>query len=580
MYIKRGGKQLSVELNQYLDEHIKPSKNTNIVDVFPIRCGLGKSTYIKYRLFKALSTNERLIVVTDQISNLEGYISDELAEYIKRNKDKLTLLTSENIGTELKTLYLKNIVLMTTQRYFNFTVEEIKKLTQNRKIIIFDEKPYLNEQMKVNIKTFNDVDTAFHIAIDNMVNPADKEWLINQWEILRAKFQNTIKEYEQLNTKGKLELWHYKTNETISEDDEKFIKLINAYRLKLQKYDIDSYKNILAIIQIVYEGATFTSCKIKSKEQKYENYFTVFIDNKDKMINTGAKIYVLDGTADISSDYKVSYVNLIDCSKFLLPLDKLTINCVNIPTSRNKFNKPDKNKYIDCIADYIKSLPNKCDAVFTYQKIEPIFQKYFNNVNHFNNIKGKNGYRNMTDIVQVGLNRYSDLAYQLQTGYNILEKYNNQKAIIVSGRSKVNNTMYNTLLADIEQNLYRTKIRNADNTDMVTYTILFNTNQYKHLVEMLKIRYGTYGAKINVIDTPKEIKLLKVKERKQDTNIKKILDWLDSKENEYTFYINDMLIELNLNQKQFQKIKDNNIVIKKLFTDMKTEKRGYYKIKK
>lgn len=155
-------------LNQFLDEHIKPQDNTNIVDVFPIRCGLGKSSYIKNRLFKALSTNEKLMVVTDQISNLKEYVStDELAEYINRNQSKLTLLTSDNIGSELKTLHLKNIVLMTTQRYFNLTVDEIRELTKNRKIIIFDEKPYFNEQIKINIKTFNDVDTALHNALDN-----------------------------------------------------------------------------------------------------------------------------------------------------------------------------------------------------------------------------------------------------------------------------------------------------------------------------------------------------------------------------------------------------------------------------
>lgn len=363
------------KLNQFLDEHIKLSKNTNIVDVFPIRCGLGKSTYIKNRLYKALTEDEGLIIVTDEIDRLKNYIDDnDLINYIKRNKNKLSLLTSDNIGTELKTLHLKNIVLLTTQRYFNLTVEEIQKLTQNRKIIIFDEKPYFNEQIKISIKTFNNVDTALHIALDNTVEQANKDWLITQWEQLRTKFQNIINEYEKQNIKGKLELWYYNSNEAISENDERFIKLINRYKLKLQKYDIECYKNILAIIQIVYEGATLTSSKINSNglEQKYENYFTVLIDNKAKMIESGAKVYVLDGTADISPDYDVSYVNMIDCSDFSMSLNKLTINCVNISTSRNRFNKKDKNQYIDCIIDYIKSLPNDYDTIFTYQKIESV----------------------------------------------------------------------------------------------------------------------------------------------------------------------------------------------------------------
>lgn len=569
------------KLNQFLDGQIKPSDNVNIVDVFPIRCGLGKSTYIKYRLYQALLTNEKLIVVTDEIDRLKDYITGgDLIEYIKRNQNKLTLLTSDNVGTEMKTLHLKNIVLMTTQRYFNFTIDEIKELTKNRKIIIFDEKPYFNEQININIKTFNNIDTALHIALDNTVEQANKDWLITQWELLRAKFQNIITEYEKLNTNGKLELWHYKANETISENDEKFIRLVNKYRLKLQKYDVESYKNILAIIQMVYDGATFTSYKIKSKsqEQKYENYFTVFIDNKDKMISSGAKIYVLDGTADVSPDYQVSYINMIDCSDFLIPLDKLTINCVNISTSRIRFDKPDRNKYIDCIVNYIESLPHKCDVIFTYQKIEPALKKHSYTVNHFSNIKGKNDYRDKANIVQIGLNRYSDLAYKLQSGYNALEKYHNKRITIAAGKSKINDVMNSTILADIEQNLYRTKIRNADNTDMVTYTILFNTNQYKHLVELLKARYGAYGAVINIVDTPKEFKLLKVKERKQDTNAKKILDWLDSKPKGYIFKISELKKELNLNNRQIDKTKKRNISISELLKEMKTEIKGYYKI--
>lgn len=569
------------KLNQFLDAHIKPSSNTNIVDVFPIRCGLGKSTYIKYRLYQALLTNEGLIIVTDEIDRLKNYIIDnDLIEYIKRNQNKLTLLTSDNISTELKTLHLKNIVLLTTQRYFNLTVDEIKELTKNRKIIIFDEKPYFSEQIKINISTFNNIDTALHIALDNTIKPTDKDWLIIQWELLRAKFQNVIKEYEQLNIKGKLELWHYKVNETISENDEQFIKLINKYKLKLQKYDIETYKNILAIIQIVYEGATFTSCKIKSKapEQKYENYFTILIDNKDKMITSGAKVYVLDGTSDISPDYNVSYVNKIDCSNFLLPLNKLTINCVNITTSKNRFDKSDRNKYIDCIVDYIRSLPNKCDVIFTYQKIEPIFKNHFDIVNHFGNIKGKNDYKDKTNIVQVGLNRYSDLAYKLQAGYNALEKYEGKKVTIIAGKSKIDSVMYNTILADIEQNLYRTKIRNADNIDMVTYTILFNTNQYNHLIELLKARYGFYGATINVIDTPKKIKEFNLINRKSQnrTAFQKFTEWYKTQTISRLMKSKDIRNEIDLSTEQFKDLMRKEVV-KQIIVP--AAKKGYYYIK-
>ena len=356
--------------------------------------------------------------------------------------------------------------------------------------------------------------------------------------------------------------------------------MINKYRLKLQKYDIESYKNILAIIQIVYEGATFTSCKIKSKtpEQKYENYFTVLVDNKDKMITSGAKVYILDGTADISPDYNVSYVNMVDCSDFLPPLNKLTINCVDITTSRNRFDKSDRNKYIDCIVDYIRSLPTKCDAIFTYQKIEPILKNHFDMVNHFGNIKGKNEYRDKTDVVQIGLNRYSDLAYKLQAGYNALEKYDGKKITIAAGKSKIDSVMYNTILADIEQNLYRTKIRNADNTDIVTYTILFNTKQYKHLIELLKARYGSYGATINVIDTPKKIKEFNLINRKSQnkTAFQKFTEWHKTQTISRLMKSKDIRNEIDLSTEQFKDLMRKEVV-KQIIVP--TAKKGYYYIK-
>lgn len=91
---------------------------------------------------------------------------------------------------------------------------------------------------------------------------------------------------------------------------------------------------------------------------------------------------------------------------------------------------------------------------------------------------------------------------------------------------------------------------------------------------MIKARYEPYGATVNIIDTPIEFKLLKAEERQQDTHTKKILGWLAV--NKGTFYINDMLSELNLRQKQFKRIKEKDASIKELFENMKTNKRGYY----
>lgn len=572
-----------MDLTSFLTQSIIPSEDTSTIDVFPLVCGIGKSTYIKHRLFKALNTNERLIIVTDRVDRLDDYLSDDiLKQYILKKRDKLTALNAKNAKTELKTLHLKNIVLMTTQRYFNFTLKELQALAKSRPIIIFDEQPYFTESRVVNIKTFNDIDSALHSCIDNLENQEDKSWLITQWEQLRLKYQEIIKGYEAQNTEGKLELWHSDKDGTVTDNDDKFLKLIDKYKAELQKYNIDIYKNILTIYQIVTEGATFTSEKKAAKvnDEQYNNYFTLLIDNADKLTKTGAKIYVLDGTSDISPDYRQPYVNIIDCKEFLPSLEHLTINIVNISTSKNRFRKPDKEKYIEAIADYIEVLQND-GIIFTYKELKPLFDKYFSNVDYFGNIRGTNKYREYTNFVQVGLNRYPNLIYQNLAYFNKLSKYTNDAYIVKSlkGIERLrNDTMYNNLLTDIEQNLYRSKIRNHNNKDNVTYTILFNTTTYSELVKLIKQRYCKVGATVNLFNTPDNIALFKIENRQQNTQAKQILDWLSAQPKGRVFKTRDMLQEIGFTQKQFNNIKTQIPKVKQQFQNIKLN-RTTYKIK-
>ncbi len=576
------------KLKSFLDYHINQS-NTGCVTVLPIRCGLGKSTYIRHRISDTLRNGGNgLIVITDAIDRMDEYLNGEdvLSQFLQRNRNKVALLTNQTVSDELKTQWQKPILIMTTQRYFNLTRTEIMDFIRysggKRDKIIFDEKPYLIEQRQIDIGTFNDVDTALHSAIDDTVDPTEKTWIINQWENLRNQIETVISNYESMN-ENQMEIWHCNHNDTMTVNDERFFTFVNKYRMKLNQFDITVYANILAIRQLIYEGATFTSKKLSSGE--YRKYFSVSIDNSDKLLNLGADVFVLDGTADINPEYNVHYVNMIDCREFLIPLSNLTINLVNIPTSKNQLCRPGSYSQgiIQCIKDYLITEPEDTNVIFTYKQIENQFKNDFPYVEHFGNIKGGNQYRNDTSIAQVGLNRYPDITYK-QIAYltKLLEhNFGNHSVTRWIGHNAVENVMNLSLLADIEQNLFRSKIRNVDCTDHITYTIFLNTTAYSNLIELMIDRYEKeLGATINVIQSPAGYQVLKSKVRNTDakTNVQIVMEWLGSQPKGREFSPVDLRSECGLTKEQYKNVKKSK-AISELLLKMSTDTLGLYVVR-
>ena len=63
------------------------------------------------------------------------------------------------------------------------------------------------------------------------------------------------------------------------------------------------------------------------------------------------------------------------------------------------------------------------------------------------------------------------------------------------------------------------------------------------------------------------------------TNAQKIIEWCDNQASGKVFKINELLHDTGLSNDTFKDAKKDNKTIKTLFNDMKTDKRGYYKIK-
>ena len=585
------------ELKQFIDKHIKEDADTNKLSVLPLPCGVGKSEYIKYLLADAIQTNKGLIVVTDSVERLNDYVSngqdDFLVEYIQRNLSRISILTADTMSKEVTALNYKPILLMTTQRYFNLDRDEIIKLTTGsikRDRIIFDEKVYLLESRKLTVKSLNDITTALRESLDNTVVDDDKQWLIRQYDQLNTVLQQRLRENEELNNNTanfRREIFFDADGLKISVDDVKFKDLISKYRTLLRRYNPDVLKDLQAIDKLLIDGA-ITSQKVKSKSsnQEYQNYFTVVINNIDMLINVGAKVFVMDGTADISPEYKLNCIDMIDCTQFERDLSKLTINIVDVNTSKGKLTQKGSktDNLIKSITDYIKSQPQNYDTIFTYQAIKNKFKDKFKYVNHFGNIKGSNHYREVNNICQVGLNRWSELIYILYA--NEIGCCNDlDKSLIkrLYDTETIDRIRCSLILADIEQNIYRCSIRNNGNNQKYNYMILFNTiersklfKDYQPLVTMIEKRYKPLGATINIIDTPPKFKLLKAEERnsENETSLQKFNEWFKRQPKGRLFKRSDLKNEIILTDSQFKEIKRTGVL-----NCFKTQKQGVYQIK-
>ena len=577
------------ELKPFLDGYIEKSTNTGKIDVFGIPCGLGKSKYIKYLISDYINHNQGLVVVTDSIERLSAYTKDntdeDLSAYIQRNRNKIALLTNSNFSDEIEVLRYKKIVLLTTQRYFSMTKSEIIDTLINykygqRQKIIFDERPYIYQLLRVDVRTVDEIDIALHQRLDNTVSADDKEWIINQWGKFSTKFKKLLKDYEEQNTGYQLNVWHRAGNPpSITDDDERFRSIVDRYRKELNSEQCDTYKNIAAALQIVEEGARFVSTKKSKSSGSYDTFFQVVIDNKELMIDLPAKTYVLDGTDDIP-DYDLYFVNRIDCSRFQRTYSNLTIRFVDVPNT-NKVNLTGKGSKatLKTISDYVNSLPDDVDCVFSHQATARVFKKNFN-FRHFGAIKGINKFNQMTNLLQVGLYRFPDYSYQdIALLALVHSKIGLAEDISKEGQAKKTVEVTNRYLAaDLEQNIMRSKIRNVDCNEPVIYTVLLNVKAYSDLIEIIRKRFPK--AKIEIVDTPSIFCMEKIKARnnKNDSVAQKVLDWLTIQPKGRLFKVKEMVDELNITSHQLSRSRQTNNSLDTIFNKIKTDKKGYYQI--
>ena len=122
------------------------------------------------------------------------------------------------------------------------------------------------------------------------------------------------------------------------------------------------------------------------------------------------------------------------------------------------------------------------------------------------------------------------------------------------------------LLVDLEQNIFRSSIRDPNSTETVTYFIFANTSYYELLIRLLQERFGNYyGAHVLPIEEfSKDLKQaigIEPKEKRL-SHVQMFWNWLNDQraEGHDTFTLKKFMKDTGLSDKQIKRIKRNEKV--------------------
>ena len=437
------GKQVFEIINQIAADE----EDRDEITLVPLMCGTGKSTAISYKIRQTIEeaeeTGNGLLVVTDRKDRMNDYIflqhpgdtnpprDQELADFLIKNLDQVTLMTHENIEDACKTQFYKPVLMMTTQRFFRLSIEEINRFLLwkkgKRPLILIDERPEL--------KTI--------VVLDGRKLAECEEAIGNSFEKDRCvslEVQKTIEQFRgfihDLNISDKCKQ-HGNLYFFWSWYDELMLEFKNIFDVYFEEitknkntingfgggeYYEDIFTRIRAIRMMENEKALF-SHKMNMNNRLYTDKLCMILDNYSLVKNTNAKVIILDGTAELSPEYSIdSYKSFKDIPDPQRSLDKLTIKIIDIPTAKNRLSdKKHRKMLLDCAKLYWeeKIAPsvnnNKQWAIFSYIKLQNDLEKIFGKgrIEHFGNIKGKNDFHEAKHIMQIGLNRFPDEIYYL-----------------------------------------------------------------------------------------------------------------------------------------------------------------------
>lgn len=596
IYDDRKFNEKQISFFKFALEQINNDRSTETITVFPARCGLGKSTFLKALLKSWLedNTDSGLIIITDNLTRL-----NELNDETDR---RIAYLTSENKETEILRQAYCPVLLISTQRYFKMdSIDQFihyydNGVAKTRETIIFDESPYFYEDSEIGIAEINMLHSALNDGISDLCNTNDKQWIINQFDLFRLNFIEVINSLEQKLNKTTY-LFYQPDSDRITEDDIRFYSILENNTDVYRKYP-QVMKILFDLDEFLNNGGFFCSFKLRDNNDYHKSFMVRHSYLAKFKLGGEIKTFIFDATADVSEMYPIGaeWLNVLDCSDFNVPLDFLKVHLVDVNTSRNALiNKESKDKTLKAIKDYIsEKATDRDDTLFVTYKVLLESREFdeigftLDNSLYFGNSKGFNDSREKHNYIQVGLNRQSDIKYLLNLisnddvqeyqikDENILNIQKNIAAMDSLLRSDlVDSYRCAEVCADFLQNLFRTKARDIENRDEIN-VYLFCKNSENMQME-LQYWLAREGATIEVVEL-ESLKKDKITNRRGETKPKIILNWLDRQPQGFEFTISEMLNKLEISSNQFKTVKRGNKYIKTMFDRMKVAgKRGLYR---
>lgn len=596
IYRNRTFNEKQISFFNFALNQINNDRDTDNITVFPARCGLGKSTFLKTLVKSWLedNTNRGLIIVTDNLTRLNE-INDE-------SDKRIAYLTAENKETEILRQAYCPVLLISTQRYFQMdSIDQFlhyydNGIVKTRDTIIFDESPYFYEDGEIGITEINLLHSALNDGISDLCSTNDKQWIVGQFDVFRQNFIERINGLEQKRNQTTY-LFYQPDREWITDDDIRFYSILEKNTDVYRKYP-QVKKILFDLEELLKNGGFFCSFKLRDNNDYHKSFMVRHSYLSKFKLGGEIKTFIFDATAEVSEMYPIGaeWLNVLDCSEFNVPLDFLKVHLVDVNTSRNALiNEESKDKTLKAIKDYIfDNVTDKDDTLFvTYKTLleSREFDKIgftLENSLYFGNSKGFNNSREKHNYIQVGLNRQSDIKYLLNLlgnddvqewhikNENILNVQRNIAAMDSLLRSDlVDSYRCAEVCADFLQNLFRTKARDINNRDEIN-VYLFCKNSENMQME-LQCWLAREGATIEIVEL-ESLQKDKITNRRGETKPKIILSWLDRQPLGFEFTISEMLDELGISAKQFKTVKRGNKFIKTIFDGMKVAgRRGLYR---
>lgn len=500
---------------------------TEQVSLLSIMCGMGKSMAISYLIRDVVESQvcRGLLIATDSVERLRSYLQPafdpELQRALEEHADKITLLESGNKQEALRRMRSSPVLLITTQRYFSMTVEEINDFLKGdgfrREYIIIDEKPIIKTVETVSRTTMNKVASALSDGIRSYEEQDRKREALGFWFQLRSVFERVIQQLEDGHA-GKEAFYaafqgiKNLDGHTLNRSDFgvfwQYVSRKNV-RDQLKRFDPECMLMIERILKLMWHGGLFYG----DRGQYYKSCFYMTVNRWDRLKDVRARVLVLDGTGDIHPDYDRQ--EGLHCVREGLPfrlLDNLTLHFVHVESGKQRLGMDDWGgqrkqeilKYLETLGHSKEKTP-----LFTYKEIERWFRNHgYALTGHFGDIKGRNNYADAENIIQVGMNLYANQDYMsLWLGDNPGEYVDllarTENAIDEGMRAfrqldEVSDLQNRILLAELEQNMFRCAIRRADCIKPVHFFVLCDVRRHEKLIEMASARYAQYAVNISV----------------------------------------------------------------------------------